>query len=145
MSWDISSYNGQPEGLQADDVERDILATATSTGLPLDACEQCGRRAELFHNERLGIALCDRCDMAADLDAAAEAVRETERVRETETEPVTYTHLRVGGWGLRGPVTLMVEGDTVVVSKRDGTHKAERVGRILWSNDHLAIARIARR
>jgi hypothetical protein len=33
----------------------------------MDTCDQCGRKAELFHNEQAGLALCDPCDMAADL------------------------------------------------------------------------------
>lgn len=28
-----------------------------------DGCENCGKPAELYHNETLGIALCEACDM----------------------------------------------------------------------------------
>lgn len=29
-------------------------------------CEECGRNAELYHNESLGCALCEECDMKQD-------------------------------------------------------------------------------
>jgi hypothetical protein len=40
-----------------------------------DGCDNCGRVAELYHNEASGLAFCESCDMASEIDAedAAEA------------------------------------------------------------------------
>jgi hypothetical protein len=55
---------------------------------------------------------------------------------------ITYIKLRDGSWGLKGPAD-MVTGDVVKVTKRDGTSKAEDVGKILVRGADYAIAEIA--
>jgi hypothetical protein len=56
---------------------------------------------------------------------------------------VTFTKLKSGDWGLRGPVDLVKPGATVTVAKRDGTTDAKRVGRVIWSGGGVALATIA--
>lgn len=53
---------------------------------------------------------------------------------------VTYSKLRDGTWGLRGPVGELVAGATVTVSRRDGTTRTETVGRVLWHDATTALA-----
>ncbi len=50
----------------------------------MDTCEHCNRRSELYHNEALGMALCEPCDRLADL-AGVEA---------HASHPKPSTHLR---------------------------------------------------
>jgi len=61
----------------------------------------------------------------------------------TTNTTVTYTKLRSGDWGLRGPATILSEGASVTVTKRSGETKPATVGRVLWSGDGVAIATIA--
>ena len=61
----------------------------------------------------------------------------------TRSMATTYTKLRNGDWGLRG--TNLCVGQTVTVSKRDGSTKSETVGRVLWSGeDGACLATVAR-
>ena len=55
---------------------------------------------------------------------------------------ISYTKLRSGGWGVRGPASDVRESAIVTVTKRDGTSKQETVSRVLWSGDGIAIASI---
>ena len=32
----------------------------------MDRCDRCNKRAELFHNERTGLSLCETCDAAVE-------------------------------------------------------------------------------
>lgn len=57
---------------------------------------------------------------------------------------ITYTKLRSGAWGVRGPAESVRSGSTIVVSKRDGSTKTETVGRVLWTGDGIALASLAR-
>jgi len=57
---------------------------------------------------------------------------------------ITYTKLRNGSWGLRGPASALRAGAQVTVTKRSGESKTVRVGRVLWSNDTTAIATVQR-
>lgn len=54
-----------------------------------------------------------------------------------------YTKLRNGDWGMRiqGRVTV---GDTVTVTKKDGSTKEEVVGSIVWSDDKITLATMDR-
>jgi hypothetical protein len=45
-----------------EDEEEEILLS-TSTGMNLNDCDNCGKEAELYHNERTGLAFCEFCDM----------------------------------------------------------------------------------
>lgn len=54
----------------------------------------------------------------------------------------TYTKLRDGSWGIRS-TTRVTEGGSVTVTKRDGTSKEERVGKVLFSKDGVWVAAIA--
>jgi len=57
----------------------------------------------------------------------------------TQTK-ITYTKLRDGSWGLRGP--SLTAGVTVAVSKKDGSQKHETVGRVIWQGDGVCLATI---
>jgi hypothetical protein len=37
-----------------------------TTGCEMEACDRCGKTAELFHNESAGLALCEGCDSLQD-------------------------------------------------------------------------------
>lgn len=129
MSWDLNSYAPESEALQAErETWEAIVANETSTVRPLDACDSCGARAELFHNERTGLSFCEACDLAS------------------EVQPVRFKRLRSGAWGLSGPASYLREGEQVVVEKRGGTRDTVRVGRVLWADNaqNKAIATIAR-
>jgi hypothetical protein len=54
----------------------------------------------------------------------------------------TYTKLRDGSWGVRAPAGTKA-GDPITVTKRDGTTKPERVERVLWEGDGIALCAIA--
>jgi hypothetical protein len=57
---------------------------------------------------------------------------------------VTYTKLKDGSWGLRGPVSELQAG-RVTVSKKDGTSKVEVVDSILVTfEDGNGLAKIGR-
>lgn len=62
--------------------------------------------------------------------------------KKTQTR-ITYTKLRNGDWGLRGPTKDVQAGAAVTVTKRSGETKRETVGSVLWSDDKMAIASIA--
>lgn len=63
--------------------------------------------------------------------------------KKTPTQ-ITYTKLRNGNWGLRGPASAIRAGATVTVTKRSGETKRETVGSVFWSDDSTAIASIAK-
>lgn len=48
-----------------------------------------------------------------------------------DTLRVTFTKLKTGEWGLRGP--NLAEGERVTVEKRDGSTQTKTVGRVLWT------------
>jgi hypothetical protein len=54
---------------------------------------------------------------------------------------VTYAKLNDGSWGIRADGALAV-GQTVTVTKRDGTTKSETVGRVIWKGDGVTLAAI---
>lgn len=54
----------------------------------------------------------------------------------------TYTKLRDGSWGVRAPSGTKA-GDLITVTKRDGSTKPERVERVLWQGDGIALCSIA--
>ena len=54
----------------------------------------------------------------------------------------TYTKLRDGSWGVRAPAGTKA-GDLISVTKRDGSTKPERVERVLWQGDGVALCSIA--
>lgn len=56
----------------------------------------------------------------------------------------TYTKLRTGDWGLRIEGARVGEGTPVVVVKRSGERKSERVGRVVWSGNGVTLATISR-
>jgi DNA end-binding protein Ku len=57
------------------------------------------------------------------------------------TSTITYVKLRDGSWGLRG--AALTAGETVTVTKRDGSTKQETVGRILATVRGFTLATIA--
>jgi DNA end-binding protein Ku len=59
----------------------------------------------------------------------------------TTTSTNTYVKLRDGSWGLRG--AALTAGETVTVTKRDGSTKQETVGRILATVRGFTLATIA--
>jgi hypothetical protein len=54
----------------------------------------------------------------------------------------TYTKLRTGAWGVRSTDRLAV-GQTVTVTKRDGTRKAETIATIVWRGEGITLAALA--
>jgi len=54
----------------------------------------------------------------------------------------TYTKLKNGSWGIKVQGTASA-GQSVTVTKRDGSSKAELVDRVLWAGDGVAICSIA--
>jgi hypothetical protein len=54
----------------------------------------------------------------------------------------TYTKLRSGAWGVRCTDAVTV-GDTVTVTKRDGSVKSETIATIVWRGDGVTLAAIA--
>lgn len=68
----------------------------------------------------------------------------------SNTKKITYTKLRDGNWGVRGPADQVLEGMRVVVTKKSGATKNETVGRIVWSGAdrrtglNISIAEVAK-
>lgn len=55
----------------------------------------------------------------------------------------TYKQLKNGAWGIRvGGIVLA--GETITVTKRDGSSKVETIGRVLWTGDGVSICTIKR-
>jgi hypothetical protein len=54
----------------------------------------------------------------------------------------TYTKLRSGAWGVRCTDRVGV-GDTVTVTKRDGSVKRETIATIVWKGDGVTLAALA--
>ena len=57
------------------------------------------------------------------------------------TVSCTYAKLHNGSWGIRAK-GIVTAGETVTVTKRDGTTKTETVGRVLSCKDGLSICAI---
>ena len=55
----------------------------------------------------------------------------------------TYTKLRNGQWGIRVPGTVGA-GQTITVTKRDGSTSTETVDRVLWSGDGVSLCSVSR-
>lgn len=119
-----------------------------------NGCDRCRVEAELYHDETSGLALCDPCTTALDRERegrgnepafvipAAAIIAAAEP--ELELAPVTWTRLKSGAWGLRGPASVLLEGSDVTVTRRNGETKAARVGRVLWTDGSTAITKVAR-
>jgi hypothetical protein len=54
----------------------------------------------------------------------------------------TYTKLRTGAWGVRSTDRLTV-GQTVTVTKRDGSVKTETIHTIVWTGQGITLAALA--
>lgn len=52
---------------------------------------------------------------------------------------ITYSKLKDGTWALRGPSSDLCQGETVVVNKRGGETRRERVGRVLYAVEQLEV------
>ena len=55
----------------------------------------------------------------------------------------TYTKLRSGEWGMRVQGNKPTSGDTLTVSKKDGTTKVETVAQVVWSGQGVHVCAIA--
>lgn len=55
----------------------------------------------------------------------------------------TYLQLRSGDWGIRATQPVKA-GDTVTVSKKDGTSKSERIRRVIWQGNGVFLCAIDR-
>jgi len=60
----------------------------------------------------------------------------------TQTTEITFTKLRNGNWGIRGPQEEIEAGFEVWVTKRNGKQTLVTVDRVLWSGDGIALASI---
>lgn len=58
----------------------------------------------------------------------------------SSTAAITFSKLRSGAWGIRGPVEDLQPGLRVTVSKRSGETEDRIVGRVVWSDDETALA-----
>jgi hypothetical protein len=56
----------------------------------------------------------------------------------------TYSKLKSGDWGVRGPVAEVRDGAVVKVAKRDGAVKTETIDRVIWTDGTVALAAIVR-
>lgn len=63
----------------------------------------------------------------------------------TQAAAITYTKLRSGEWGIRGPASILRDGAEVTVAKKSGERKVERVAKVVWQGDGIALAAIAQR
>jgi hypothetical protein len=57
--------------------------------------------------------------------------------------PITYAKLNSGAWGARS-TALVTPGQTIVVTKRDGSPKTETVDKIVWSGDGVWLVALRR-
>jgi len=62
----------------------------------------------------------------------------------TSATQITFTKLRNGDWGLRGPEAALHAAQWVTVSLRAGGTSRKQVGRVVWSGDGVAVATIQR-
>lgn len=123
MTWNLNDIN--PPESEAVQAEREIVEAIVANLPAADECDRCRAKAELYHDEASGLALCDSCSTAADI-------------------PTHFKRLRNRAWGVTGPSALVREGETVTVTKRDGTSTTVTVGRVLWSDESKAIATITK-
>ncbi len=75
----------------------------------------------------------------AERDTAAYVARRDGEVADQVGE-VRFKRLRNGAWGVTGPSRLLVTGQLVNVTKRDGSVTLVTVGKVVWSGDGKAIA-----
>lgn len=54
----------------------------------------------------------------------------------------TWTKLRDGSWGIKGPKTEIAAGARVQVQKKDGEIQTVTIAKVVWSGDDVAIASI---
>jgi hypothetical protein len=57
---------------------------------------------------------------------------------------ITYTKLKSGDWGLRATGENLTSGQRVTVTKANGDSKLETVGKVLWNDNGVTLATIAR-
>lgn len=57
----------------------------------------------------------------------------------------TYTKLKDGSWGVRGPINEIVNHSSVVVTKKSGEQKSEDIEKILWTGNGIALASLVKR
>ena len=55
---------------------------------------------------------------------------------------ISYTRLKSGDWGVKGPSGEVREGATVTVIKKNGETKQETIEKVLFSRDGIALAAI---
>jgi hypothetical protein len=56
----------------------------------------------------------------------------------------SYTKLKSGEWGVRIVGTASA-GQTITVTKKDGTSKQETITKIVWSGNGITLAAVAQR
>ena len=144
--WDLNDINApEPEAVQAEreiveeivrnEPNRHLLAAARGLGdLPIGGYD---------HGE--DDAADDRLHDRLHAEALAQAERDTAAYVErrdgpVETGTVTFKRLRNGAWGIAGPSALLVTGQPLVVTKRDGSTTEVVCGKVVWSGDGRAIA-----
>ena len=55
---------------------------------------------------------------------------------------VTFSKLKDGSWGLRGPVSEIVSGVVVTTVRKDGKTAPQTVGKVIWTDGAFALATI---
>lgn len=61
----------------------------------------------------------------------------------TTTQKASFAKLNTGAWGVRIAGAQPSIGDTVLVSKRDGSTKTVRVTKVVWSGNGTHLCAIA--
>lgn len=56
---------------------------------------------------------------------------------------ISYTKLKNGNWGIRSTESIR-EGQSVTVTKKDGSTKSETVDKIIWNNNGVWLASLRR-
>jgi hypothetical protein len=56
--------------------------------------------------------------------------------------PATWTKLKSGAWGIRVTGGAPSSGDTVTVSKKDGTQQSVTVEKVVWTGGDVALCAI---
>jgi hypothetical protein len=59
------------------------------------------------------------------------------------TITATYKQLKNGAWGMRVK-GIVLAGEQITVTKKDGSSKVETIGRVLWTGEGISICTIQR-
>jgi type IV secretion system protein VirD4 len=124
-----------------------------------DACPSMEEHRRRRSGDGAGAAREEEAELRAKVEAEEERREAKKRMRDrvkaergaaigsenpeaTDPSIVTWTTLRDGTRGIRGPAWRLREGRPVAVTSPEGDSRSVRVGRIVWSDGQTAIAAI---